>query len=193
MKNLIKQSLFILMAVLVFPLTLLYIALSLLIKGDALFASFSQLLSLIPGKFGSYLRTGFYRFTMQKCEPEAVVSFGTLFSQKETIIESGVYVGPQGNIGKCHIEKDCLIGSGVHILSGKNQHNFRDINTPVRDQGGTYTQVVIGENSWVGNSAIIMANVGKHCVVAAGSVVINDIEDFAVVAGNPAKVIKKRQ
>lgn len=193
MRKLIKQILFLIMAALVLPLTLLYLALSLFIKGDTLFASFSQLLSLIPGKLGSYLRTGFYRFTMQKCAPEAVVSFGTLFSQKDTIIESGVYIGPQGNIGKCHIEQDCLIGSGVHILSGKNQHNFTDINTPVRDQGGTYTQISIGENTWVGNSALIMANIGKHCVVAAGSVVINDVEDFSIVAGNPAKLIKKRQ
>ena len=36
-----------------------------------------------------------------------------------------------------------------------------------------------------------MANIGEHCVVAAGSVVINDVEDYCIVAGNPAKVIKK--
>ena len=193
MKALLKHIIFSLAALLIAPITVLYFVLSLLCKGDALFASFAQFLSLIPGKIGSYLRTGFYRFTMQSCSPDAVVSFASLFSQKATTIASGVYIGPQCNIGKCNIEKDALIGSGVHILSGKNQHNFDDLNVPVRDQGGSFTQVTIGENSWVGNSALIMANVGKHCIVAAGSVVINDVEDYSIVAGNPAKVIKKRQ
>lgn len=193
MKALLKQVVFSLAALLIAPVTLIYWLLSQLLKGDALFASFAQLLSLFPGKLGSYLRAGFYRFTMKKCSPDSVISFASLFSQRDTIIEAGVYIGPQCNIGKCRIEKDALIGSGVHILSGKNQHNFSDLETPVRDQGGSFTQVTIGENSWVGNGALIMANVGKHCIVAAGSIVINDIEDYSIVAGNPAKVIKKRQ
>lgn len=193
MKALLKHIVFSLAALLIAPITLIYGLLSLVLKGDALFASFAQLLSLLPGKLGSYLRAGFYRFTMKQCSADAVISFASLFSQRETIIESGVYIGPQCNIGKCHIEKDALIGSGVHILSGKNQHNFSDLNTPVRDQGGSFTQVKIGENSWLGNGALIMANVGKHCVVAAGSVVINDVEDYSIVAGNPAKLLKKRQ
>lgn len=193
MKALLKQIIFSLAALLIAPFTLVYLVLSILCKNDVLFASFAQLLSLLPGKLGSYLRAGFYRFTMKKCAPDSVISFATLFSQRDTVIESGVYIGPQCNIGKCIIEKDSLIGSGVHILSGKNQHNFSDLNTPVRDQGGSYTQVTVGENSWVGNSALIMANIGKHCIVAAGSVVINDVEDYCIVAGNPAKVIKNRQ
>jgi acetyltransferase-like isoleucine patch superfamily enzyme len=192
-KAFIKQVFFGFMALVASPFTLFYLLLSLLFRSDSLFATFSQLFSLFPGKIGSYLRAGFYRFTMQECSPNVVVSFATLFSQKNTIIEAGVYIGPQCNIGKCNIEKDCLIGSGVHILSGKNQHNFSDLTTPIRDQGGNFTQVTIGENTWIGNGAIIMANIGKHCIVAAGSVVINDIEDYSIVAGNPAKVIKKRQ
>lgn len=162
-------------------------------KHDALFSGFSQLLSLIPGKFGSYLRAGFYRFAMQACSPDAVLSFLTLFSQRDTEIASGVYIGPQCNIGKCKIEKDVLLGSGVHIMSGKGQHNFDNLTTPIRDQGGVFSKVTIGENSWLGNGALIMANIGKNCVVAAGSVVINNVEDYAIVAGNPAKVIKMRK
>lgn len=192
MKALIKQALFGLMALIIMPLTLTYFVLNLALRSDSLFSSFAQLLSLLPGKLGSYLRAGFYRFTMTKCSPDAVISFATLFSQRDTLIESGVYIGPQGNIGKCKIAKDCLIGSGVHILSGKNQHNFNDLNIPVRDQGGHFSQVCIEENSWIGNGAIIMANIGKNCIVAAGSVVVNDVEDNAIVAGNPAKIIKMR-
>lgn len=191
MKNIIKQLIYTLAVLVMLPLTLIYFVLNYLLKSDSLFSSFSQLLSLLPGKLSCYLRAGFYRFSMQYCHPNARISFLALFSHRDTEIHSDVYIGPQCNIGKCKIESGVLLGSGVHIMSGKGQHNFSDLNTPIKDQGGSFEKVTIGENSWVGNGALIMANVGKRCVVAAGSVVINDIEDFTIVAGNPAKVIKK--
>jgi acetyltransferase-like isoleucine patch superfamily enzyme len=161
------------------------------LKSDSLFSTFSQFLCLIPGKFGSYLRAGFYRFTMKTCSADAVVSFLTLFSQRDTEISTGVYIGPQCNIGKCKIGQDTLLGSGVHIMSGKGQHKFSDLSKPIKDQGGVFSKVMIGSGSWLGNGSLIMANVGNHCVVAAGAVVIDDVADYSIVAGNPAKVIKK--
>ncbi len=191
MKNLIKQSLFLIAAIAISPITLLYFVLKLVIKGDSLIAAFAQLLSLIPGRIGVYLRAGFYRFTFTSCSPDAVISFLVLFSQQDTEIAEGVYIGPQCNIGKCKIEKDTLLGSGVHIMSGKGQHNFDDLSKPIKDQGGSFEKISIGSGSWLGNGALVMANVGKHCVVAAGAVVVNDVDDYSIVAGNPAKVIKK--
>ena len=38
-----------------------------------------------------------------------------------------------------------------------------------------------------------MANIGKKCIVGAGSVVTNDVGDYSIVAGNPARVIRKRK
>jgi acetyltransferase-like isoleucine patch superfamily enzyme len=187
----IKQTLFILAAIVIAPVTLLYYLLAMAFKNDSLLSSFSQLLSLFPGKLGVYLRTGFYRFTLTSCAPDSVISFLVLFSQQDTEIGEGVYIGPQCNIGKCKIGKDTLLGSGVHIMSGKGQHNFDDLTKPIKDQGGSFEKVSIGSGSWLGNGALIMANVGNHCVVAAGAVVIDDVEDFSVVGGNPAKVIKK--
>jgi len=166
--------------------------LNVLLKSDTLFATFSQTLSLIPGKVGSYLRAGFYRFSLTHCTPDAYIAFLTLFSQRDTEIESGVYIGPQCNIGRCKIGKNALLGSNVHIMSGKEQHNFSDLDIPVRDQGGVFKKVKIGENTWIGNGALIMANVGHSCIVAAGAVVVNDIDDYAIVAGNPAKIVKMR-
>jgi len=191
LKKLIKQASFIIAAIVIFPITALYFVIKVFIKGDALLSGFSQFLSLIPGKVGVYFRAGFYRFTLASCSPDAVISFLVLFSQRDTEVGSGVYIGPQCNIGKCQIGINTLLGSGVHIMSGKGQHNFDDLSKPIKDQGGTFEKVTIGQDSWIGNSALIMANIGKHCVVAAGSVVINDIKDYSIVAGNPAKVIKK--
>jgi len=128
---------------------------------------------------------------MKTCGADAFISFLTLFSQRDTEISTGVYIGPQCNIGKCKIGQDTILGSGVHIMSGKGQHNFSDLSKPIKDQGGTFEKVTIGSGSWLGNGSLIMANIGNHCVVAAGAVVIENVADYSIVAGNPAKVIKK--
>lgn len=193
MKSIVKNTLYLICAIIVSPLTLIYHILNVLLNSDTLFSSFAQFLCLIPGKVGVYIRAaGFYRFVLKYCAPDAVISFLVLFSQRDTEIASGVYIGPQCNIGKCSIENDVLLGSGVHIMSGKNQHNFEDLNQPIKDQGGEFTKVRIGKNSWIGNGALIMANVGSGSIVAAGSVVVNDLPDNVIAAGNPAKVIKSR-
>jgi virginiamycin A acetyltransferase len=161
-------------------------------RKDMLFSAYSQLISLFPGKVGSFLRAGFYRVVMQSYDSDAHTSFATLFSQVETEIAAGVYIGPQCNIGKCNIGEDTLLGSAVHIMSGKEQHNFDDIDKLIREQGGVFAKINVGKNCWIGNASLIMANVGDDCIVAAGSVVINDIPDKSIVAGNPAKIIKTR-
>jgi virginiamycin A acetyltransferase len=189
----LKKCVFMASTVAILPLYSSYRLLGVYCDKNSLFASFSQFLSLFPGKAGSYLRNSFFHLTMSRCEQEVVISFGTLFSQIDTEVASGTYIGPQCNIGSCKIGKDCLIGSGVHILSGKQQHAIDDLDTPIRDQGGRLTKISIGDDCWVGNGAIIMADVGNKCVVAAGAVVVNPVADRMIVAGNPAVVIKQRQ
>jgi acetyltransferase-like isoleucine patch superfamily enzyme len=193
MKALIKSFVFTIMALFALPFTMSYFIFAMAAEKNTLIVSYSQILSLLPGKLGNYFRSGFYRFTLTHCSPDAIISFGTLFSQQNTNIDQGVYIGPQSNIGCCHIQKNCLLGSGVHIMSGKQQHYFADLNTPISEQGGHLTKVTIGENTWIGNGSLVMANIGKNCVVAAGAVVIDEVPDLAIVAGNPAKIIKIRK
>jgi acetyltransferase-like isoleucine patch superfamily enzyme len=160
---------------------------------EGLFASCAQLLSLIPGKTGSYLRIAFYRHTMSYCAPDCFIGFGTLFSQRDTQIGSGVYIGPQCNIGACRIGNDTLIASGVHIMSGNGQHRFDDLETPIREQGGQYKPVTIGEDCWIGNAVLVMADIGDKVIVGAGSVVTQPIEAYAIAVGNPARVLRSRK
>ena len=117
----------------------------------------------------------------------------TVFSHKDTSIHHGVYIGPQCNIGKCTIGEKTLLGSGVHVLSGKKQHNFDELDIPIQEQSGSYTKTAIGKNCWLGNGAIIMADVADGSIVAAGSVLINPVtEPASIYAGNPAKLIRYR-
>lgn len=179
-------------AVTVFPLYLFYLLLSSLFDSDGIFSSFSQILSVLPGKTGSYLRAAFYAFACNGTSNDIVVGFLTLFSHVDTTIEAGVYIGPQSNIGKCNIGRNCLLGSGVHVLSGSRQHRFSNLEISIKEQGGSYEKISIGEDCWIGNGAIVMANLGDRCIVAAGSVVTKPFPDNLIVAGNPAREIARR-
>jgi len=191
MKKAIKSSIHILFTILLSPLIIIHFASKVMIS-DGIFVFSSQLLSLIPGKTGSYCRIAFYRYSMSKCNSECFIGFNTIFSQTNTNIEKGVYIGPQCNIGMCSIGQDSLIASGVHIMSGNQQHRFDDIDTPIQQQGGTLEKISIGEDCWVGNGSLIMANIGKKCIIGAGSVVTTNIPDYAIAVGNPARVVRLR-
>ncbi len=90
------------------------------------------------------------------------------------------------------LAEDCVIASGVHIISGLRQHGFENLDVPIKDQPGEFSKVTIGQDTWIGSGAIIGADVGKKCVIGLGAVVVKPIPDFAIAAGNPARIIKYR-
>lgn len=163
-----------------------------LVKSDQPFQGFSQLLSTLPGVPGNYLRQQFYRLTLAGCSTDCCIEFGTILNQRTIEIGKRVYIGANCCIGECRIGDDVLIGSNVDIISGKNQHNFERLDIPMREQGGKLQKINIGDDSWLGNSSVVMANVATKSIVAAGSVVVSDVPSFSIVGGNPAKVLKKR-
>lgn len=192
MKSFLKQALLFVVTALFIPFCLL-ITITPKSKKKAVFSSVSQFLSLFPGQAGSLIRKSVFRFSIVDKPETGVIGFGTIFSEPKSKIEENVYIGPQCNIGGCNIGKNSLIASGVHILSGKNQHNFDDLSKPIQQQGGVYSIIDIGEDCWIGNTAVIMANVGKHSIIAAGSVVTKEIPEYSIAAGNPARVIRCRK
>ena len=72
-------------------------------------------------------------------------------------------------------------------------HQYDNPNVPIILQPiKQISPVRIGEGSWLGeNVCVIGANIGKHCVIGANSVVTHDIPDYSIAVGVPAKVIKK--
>ena len=178
--------------ILVSPLIILHYLTSPISK-DGFFLFAAQLLSLLPGKSGSYLRIAFHRFTLASCHPDIVIGFSTLFSQQDTEIKDGVYIGPQCNIGSCRIGKNTLVASGVHIMSGSGQHRFDNTDLPIQQQGGTYQKISIGEDCWIGNGALVMADIGDKSIIGAGSVVTKPIPPYSIAVGNPARVVKDRR
>jgi virginiamycin A acetyltransferase len=153
----------------------------------------SQTLSLIPGVLGVYLRAAFLRRVLASCDPSATVEFGVLFSQVGTRIDANVYIGPRCHIGLAHLEADVLLGAGVHVPSGAQTHASADLDTPIREQGGTRTLVRIGAGSWVGSGAIVMADIGMGSIIGAGSVVTKPVPARVIAAGVPARVIRSRE
>ena len=153
----------------------------------------TQALGLLPGLAGEYLRRAFLARALDGCASSATVQFGTLFSQAGARIDARVYVGPRCHLGLVHLEQDVLLAAGVHVPSGGATHGIDDPDRPIRDQPGYRQLVRIGEGTWIGSAAIVMAEVGRHCVIGAGSVVTRPIPDYSIAAGVPAQVIRSRR
>lgn len=120
--------------------------------------------------------------------------------ESRTTINNGmgdIAIGDRSRIGiGSTIIAPVNIGSDVHlaqniVLSGLN-HNYADPMTTIGSQGVSIARITISDDVWIGANAVITAGVtiGRHCVVAAGSVVTHSVPDNSIVAGVPAKVIK---
>jgi len=94
-------------------------------------------------------------------------------------------------IGPVTVGNDVLLAQHV-VMSGLN-HLFEDISMPINQQKCTTAEIIIEDEVWIGANVVITSGtrVGKHAVVAAGSVVTKDVPPYSVVAGNPAKVLKQ--
>ena len=174
------------------PAYLIYRLEAFIVGNRKAFGMVSQWVSIVPGLTGEWFRRAYLQWATGLSLQDCCISFGTTFSDPRVRIGDGVYLGRGCDIGCADIGRDCVIGSGVHIISGLRQHGFQDLDTPIRDQPAEFSMVIIGEDTWIGNGAIVGANVGKKCVIGVGSVVVKPIPDFAIAAGNPARVIKYR-
>jgi acetyltransferase-like isoleucine patch superfamily enzyme len=94
--------------------------------------------------------------------------------------------------GGLQIGSDVLIAAHVTIIPAN--HRFDKADVPIRKQGETRLGITIGDDVWIGTGARILdgVTVGHGSVVAAGAVVAHDVPPYSVVAGVPARLIKRR-
>jgi acetyltransferase-like isoleucine patch superfamily enzyme/glycosyltransferase involved in cell wall biosynthesis len=108
-----------------------------------------------------------------------------------------VYIGERTRIGlSCTVIGPVTVGNDIMlaqnvVLSGLN-HSYEDITRPISLQKQTTSMITIEDEVWIGANAVILAGVtvGRHSVIAAGSVVTRDVPPYSVAGGNPARILK---
>ena len=100
----------------------------------------------------------------------------------------------------CHLAADAVIGADVLFASYVSlvggDHKIDNIVGTFRDSGRDVLKTIrIADNVWVGHGAILMhgISIGSGSVIAAGAVVTSDVQENAIVGGNPAKILKYRK
>lgn len=114
----------------------------------------------------------------------------------------GIEIGDYSGIGEnCVIPNNTIIGKyvmmapDVHIVA--NNHNFSDTEKPMCFQGSPSNPpvTVIEDDCWIGVRVVMTPgrHVKKGSIVAAGAVLTKDFDEYSIVGGNPAKLIRKRK
>lgn len=121
--------------------------------------------------------------------------------QRKAIFGMEISIGDNSGIGR-----DSMIQN--HVSLGKNimmgpqcfiytiNHKFDNIDIPMIYQGfSEYEPVIIEDDVWIGARVTILPGVkiGHGSIIAAGSVVTKNVDDYAIVGGVPARVIKMRK
>ena len=102
-------------------------------------------------------------------------------------------IGMNSLVGTVKIGRDVMIGEKLIAIS--RSHNFTDIHIPMRKQGWKPDQpIIIEDDVWIGSRVTILPNIriGKGSIVGAGAVVTKNVPSYSIVAGNPSKIIGKR-
>lgn len=114
------------------------------------------------------------------------------------VIGRGSRVGPRSVITAMNqicIGEDVLMAPGVFITD--HNHEYSDVNEPILDQGLTSGgRIIIEQNCWLSYCSMIIAGksdvvIGRNSVVGAHSIVTQSCPPYSVLAGNPAKIVKR--
>jgi carbonic anhydrase/acetyltransferase-like protein (isoleucine patch superfamily) len=163
----------------------------------------------------------FHRFgagSIMAFPPGAVFGEGSIDIGEGTLIGALVSLSaglvPGQDLGPdpvLRIGDRCVIGRGSHIVAHESveigddvwtgpyvyitdqNHGYQDPDTPIGRQPPVNRPVTIGPGSWLGAGAIVLpgARIGRNVVIAAGSVVRGDVPDRCVVAGVPARIVRR--
>lgn len=123
-----------------------------------------------------------------------VEHLGNKYSPKITVGDS-TWIGIRNSFAAIHgitIGKNVLFAGYVHVTD--HSHGYEDINMPISKQPLiSKGPVIIEDECWLGFSCEILSGVhiGRHSIIAARAVVTKDVPPYSIVAGNPARIVKK--
>lgn len=161
-------------------------------RSDILFRTMSEFLSVVPYLFGVILRQEFYRFALNRCGRNVLIEFGTVFIHSDVGIGDNVLIGRYNIIHHCDFGDYVLTGERCTFLSGSRQHNFERTDIPMALQGGQKKRIRIEGDCWIGSHAVVLDDVGRGAIVGAGAVVLQPVDRFVIVVGNPARPLRRR-
>ena len=191
MKAVIKRILNLISQILVLPFAVICKLEESLLPGhvETLFNACTHIMAVLPGLPGAFLRRAFYTLTLESCSSHCHIGFGSIFSHRSAKIEQHVYIGNYALIGSVNIGEHSLIGSRASILNGTALHERDDSGKWTPFSADRLSKVTIAKNVWIGEGAMIMADIGEGCMVGAGSVVTSSIKPHILVTGNPARFV----
>lgn len=147
----------------------------------------------ILGGFGKFMRKICGKLILKKCGKNVNIERGAVFA-------SAVSLGNNSGIGiRASLGGPVTIGDNV--MMGPDctfysmNHAFDRLDIPMCQQGfQPVKEIVIGNDVWIGGHVIILpgVHVGDHAIIGAGAIVTKDVPPYAIVGGNPARVIKYR-
>lgn len=151
-------------------------------------------IGLLSGK----LRHLCVRHIIKKCGKHVNIHRHAFFGTGKNI-----ELGDYSDMGSdCHLPNDIKIGD--HVMMGprcyilpQDTHDISNLTIPMNMQGRVLKpgHTVIGNDVWIGREVMIIGGgnkIGNHCVVGARAVVAKNIPDWAIVAGNPVRIIRFR-
>lgn len=159
---------------------------------DLAFRTISEILSIVPYVFGIVMRYEFYRFALAKVGKNVQFEFGAILIEPDISLGDNVLIGRFCIIHHCDFGSDILVGERCTFLSGSRQHSCDRTDIPMTMQGGKKKRIRIESDAWIGSHSVVMDSVCYGSIVAAGSVVTKKVKKFAIVGGNPAKLIRSR-
>jgi maltose O-acetyltransferase len=148
-----------------------------------------------PYAFGSkWIRYWVCKHLFAECGKNVNIEHGAdIGAGRYTKIGDNSGIGVNCRVTRAIIGKNVMIGPEVVFVA--RNHNFSEPNQPLQNQGyNEFKTIEVGDNVWIGTRVIVLPGrtIGKDAVIGAGSVVTKDVPDYAVVAGNPARIIRFR-
>lgn len=133
------------------------------------------------------------RLMLRHCGKNVNIERGANFSSDISLGDnSGIGINSELS-GGITIGNDVMMGP--YCMMYTSNHGMKRTDIPMWQQESEARRpIVIGNDVWIGSRVIILpgVHVGDGSVIGAGSVVTKDVEPYSIVAGNPARLIRKR-